>query len=128
MLKEMELITYNHDDLIKIWKTMIKVKWKKLDLHTCIIVRKLRLNKRGKHAGKKPKKSLITNRQGSISQNNLIIIEPRHSSNIHNNVKTTLVNIQSLKPKSNDVITYLSDAKLDLCILTETWLTEEDDS
>ena len=124
----MEPITYNHDDLINIWKTMIKVKWKKLDLDTCIIVRRLRLNKRGKCAGKKIKESLITNRQGSISQNNPIIIEPRHSSNIHNRVKAALVNIQSLKPKSNDLITYLSDAKLDLCILTETWLTEKDDS
>ena len=44
---EMELITYNHDNLISIWKTMIEAKWKKLDLDTCIIVRRLRLNKRG---------------------------------------------------------------------------------
>ena len=107
---------------------MIKVKLKKLDLDTCIIVRRLRLNKRGKRAGKKIKESLITNRQGSISQNNLIIIEPRHSSNIHNTVKADLVSTQSLKPKNNNLITYLSDAKLDLYILTETWLTEEDDS
>ena len=107
---------------------MIKAKWKKLDLDTCIIVRRLRLNKRGKCAGKKIKESLITNRQGSINQNNLTIIEPRYSHNIHNRVKAALVNIQSLKPKSNDLITYLNDAKLDLCILTETWLTEEDDS
>ena len=39
-----------------------------------------------------------------------------------------MVNIQSLKSKGNDLITYLSDTKLDLYILTETWLTEEDDS
>ena len=107
---------------------MIEVKWKKLDLDTCIIVRRLRLNKRGKHAGKKIKESLITNRQGSINQNKLTVIEPKQNHNIHNRVKVALVNIQSLKPKSNDLITYLSDAKLDLCMLTETWLTEDDDS
>ena len=50
---------------------MIKAKWKKLDLDTCIIVRRLRLNKRGRHAGKKIKESLITNGQGSTNQNNL---------------------------------------------------------
>ena len=121
-------ITYNRDDLINIRKTTIEVKWKKLELDTCIIIRRLRLNKRGKHAGKKIRESLITNRQGSINQNNLTVIEPKQNCNIHNRVKAALVNIQSLKSKGNDLITYLSDAKLDLCILTETWLREEDDS
>ena len=124
----MVLITYNHDDLLNIQKTMIKAKWKKLDQDTCIIVRRLRLNKRGRHAGKRIKKSSITNGQGSTNQNNLTITEPMHSCNIQNRLKAALVNIQSLKPKSNDLVAYLNDAKLDLCILTETWLREEDDS
>ena len=51
-----------------------------------------------------------------------------HSHNIQNRIKAALVNIQSLKHKSSDLVTYLNDAKLDLCILTETWLREEDDS
>ena len=51
-----------------------------------------------------------------------------HSHNIKNRLKAALVNIQSLKPKSNDLVTYPNDTKLDLCIITETWLREEDDS
>ena len=81
------LITYNHDDLLNIRKTMIKAKWKKLDLDTCIIVRRLRLNKRGRHAGKKIKESLISNGQGSTNQNNLTITEPMHSCNIQIDLK-----------------------------------------
>ena len=107
---------------------MITVKWKKWELDTCIIIRRLRLNKRGKCAGRKIRESLMTNKQGSINQNNLTVIEPKKNYNIHNRVKAALDNIQSLKSKGNDLITYFSDAKLDLCILTETWHTEEDDS
>ena len=99
---------------------MFETKWKKLDLNTCITVRRLRLNKRGRCAGKKIKEHSITNGQGSTNQNNLTIIEPMHSRNIQNRLKAALVNIQSLKPKSNDLVTYLNDTKPDLCILTET--------
>ena len=107
---------------------MFKAKWKKLDLNTCIIVRRLRLNKRGRQAGKKIKEHSITNGQGSTNQNNLTIIEPMHSHNIQNRLKVAVVNIQSIKSKSNDLITYLNDTKLDPCIPTEIWLREEDDS
>ena len=106
---------------------MFKAKRKKLDLNTCITVRRLRLNKRGRHAGKKIKEHSISNGQESTNQKNLTIIEPMHS-NIQNRLNGALVNIQSLKPKSSDMVTYLNDTKLDLCILTETWLREEDDS
>ena len=51
--------------------------------------------------------NLMTNRQGSINQNNLTVIEPKQNCNIHNRVKAALVNIQSLKSKGNDLITYL---------------------
>ena len=51
-----------------------------------------------------------------------------HSCNIQIRLKVALVNTQSIKSKSNDLVTYLNDTKLDLCILTETWLREEDDS
>ena len=107
---------------------MFEAKWKKLDLNTCITVRRLRLNKRGRHTGKKIKEHSITNGQGSTNQNNLTIIEPVHSHNIQNRLKAALFNIQSLNPKRNDLVTYLNDTKLDLCILTETWLREEDNS
>ena len=109
VLKEMVLRTYNHEDLINIRKTMIDVKWKNLELDTCIIIRRLRLNKRGRHAGKKIKESFITSRQGSINPNNLTVIESKQNCKIHNRIKAALVNIQSLKSKGNDLITYLSD-------------------
>ena len=67
VFKEMVLRTYNSEDLINIRKTMIDVKWKNLELDTCIIIRRLRLNKRGRHAGKKIKESFNTSRQGSIN-------------------------------------------------------------
>ena len=107
---------------------MIDVKWKNLQLDTCITIRRLRLNKRGRWAGKKIKDSFIRSRQGSINPNNLTVIESKQNCKIYNRIKVALVNIQSLKSKDNDLITYLSDTKLDLCILAETWLTQEDDS
>ena len=67
VFKEMVLRTYNHDDLINIRKHVIDVEWKNLELDTCIIIRRLRLNKRGRCAGKKIKESFITSRQGSIN-------------------------------------------------------------
>ena len=128
VFKEMVFRTYNCEDLVNIRKTMIDVKWKNLELDTCIIIRRLRLNKRGRQAGKKIKESFTTSRQGSINPNNLTVIESKQNCKIHNRIKVALVNIQSLKSMDNDLITYLSDDKLDLHILTETWLTQEDDS
>ena len=128
VVKEMVLRTYNREDLMNIRKTMIDVKWKNLELDTCITIRRLRLNKRGRRAGKKIKESFTTRKQGSINLNNLTVIESKQNCKIHNRIKVALVNIQSLKSKDNDLLTYLSDNKLDLCILTETWLTQEDDS
>ena len=128
VVKEMVLRTYNREDVMNIRKTMIDVKWKNLELDTCITIRRLRLNKRGRWAGKKIKESFTTSKQGSINLNNLTVIESKQNCKIHNRIKVALVNIQSLKSKDNDLLTYLSDNKLDLCILTETWLTQEDDS
>ena len=75
VVKEMVLRTYNREDLMNIRKTMLNVKWKNLELDTCITIRRLRLNKRGRWAGKKIKESFTTSKQGSINLNNLTVIE-----------------------------------------------------
>ena len=99
----MVLRTYNREDLMNIRKTMIDVKWKNLELDTCITIRRLWLNKRGRWAGKKIKESFTTSKQGSINLNNLTVIESKQNCKIHNRIKVALVNIQSLKSKDNDL-------------------------
>ena len=90
VFKEMVFRTYNQEDLINIRKTMAYVKWKNLELDTCIIIRRLRLNKRGRQAGRKVKDSFITSKQGSINPNNLTVIESMQNCQIHNRIKAAL--------------------------------------
>ena len=44
---------------------------------------------------------------------------------IANKLKVSTVNIQSIKSKDDDLLEYLLETKTDLCIVTETWLSDE---
>ena len=46
--------------------------------------------------------------------------------NISNKIKFVVANVQSLKPKEEEVLDYFVSANVDISILTETWLQTSD--
>ena len=99
-------------------------KWKQIDYDTCKIVHSLRLNRRGCTAGKDKTKARPT-------YDNLISIETssaiKQKIDIANKLKLSTVNIQSIKLKDDNLLGYLLESKTDLCIVTETWLSDENE-
>ena len=96
--------------------------WKQIDYDTCKTVSSLRLNRRGCRAGKNKIKS-------RPNYENLISIATRRVTeqkiDIANKLKLSTVNIQSIKSKDDDLFEYLVESKMDLCVVTETWLSDE---
>ena len=43
-------------------------------------------------------------------------------------ISASLLNARSLRNKSSDIYDYIVDSKLDLCAITETWLSVNDDA
>ena len=64
-----------------------------------------------------------------VDFNNLIniYIENKPKMNIANDLSIMLANVQSIKSKTELVIDYLLDNKVDIAILTETWLSDNDE-
>ena len=69
-----------------------------------------------------------TNSQ-QVDFNNLIniYIENRPKRDIANDLSLMLANVQSIKSKTELVMDYLLDSKVDVAILTETWLSDNDE-
>ena len=55
-----------------------------------------------------------------------IPLKPNSMVKIKNIFKITVCNIQSVKPKEDDLLTYLNTSHTDACILTQTWLRSTD--
>ena len=64
-----------------------------------------------------------------VDFNNLIniYIENKPQMNIANDLSLMLANVQSIKSKTELVLDYLLDNKVDIAILTETWLSDNDE-
>ena len=64
-----------------------------------------------------------------VDFNNLIniYIENKPKMNIANDLSLMLANVQSIKSKTELVMDYLLDNKVDIAILTETWLSDNDE-
>ena len=95
-------------------------RYKLLHPNACSMVRKLKLNRK--------KTSRGNNQVWSVNFNNLIKIKCTRSKHIHNistKVKLTTINIQSLKSKELTLIEHLGSNDADMCIVTETWLNED---
>ena len=98
---------------------------------TCKSIRSLRISKkkkekRGSKVGLKTKN---TERHRSVKLSNLIKI---YINNLLCNqagqktIKLSTINVQPFKNKDLILYQYICDNKSDLCILTETWLTDSD--
>ena len=59
----------------------------------------------------------------------LILVMLKYSAdktNISNKIKFVVANVQSLKPKEEEVLDYLVSVNVDISVLTETWLQTSD--
>ena len=105
---------------LAIRETLLKNRnWKQINYDTCKIISRLRLNGRGCRAGKNKLKSRPNN-------DNLTPVVTRRANeqkiDIANKLKLSTVNIQSIKSKDDDLLGYLLESKTDVCVVTETWL------
>ena len=94
--------------------------------------RKLRIQKRrngGKRGGLKMHYPIPAKKR-SININNIIQCIPKCLTScdkeLRKNLGLSLINIQSIKNKHTNLLDNLVENKTDICIVTETWLTEDD--
>ena len=128
-------IRYTRNQLYKIGKTFYITKVndttantiKSLGItQTLRTTRRDKKRKRGKGGGKKHVRPWDTN-QG-VHRNLLIPLERHHKTLWNPSIsKLMLTNIQSLKPKIGVIIHYILQDKLDICFITETWVSKNED-
>ena len=56
-----------------------------------------------------------------------LIVQSSKKSTLPTKLKLSTVNIQSIKSKDDDLLEYLLETKTDLCIVTKTWLNDENE-
>ena len=125
-------IEYNHNKLYSIVRKVGKdQRYKLIDRSACTRIKKLHLNQRGKRGGKRLKHHI--HRLGLIPEgmnsSNLIHIEMDTKQSMRGlklNLTLSLLNAQSIKNKELLLHGQLIHHDVDICILTETWLSEND--
>ena len=106
-------------------ETLLKNRnWKKIDYDTCKTVSSSRLNRRGCRAGKN-KMIARPNHDNLIPIVTRRVIEQK--IDIAKKLKLSTVNIQSIKSKDDYLFEYLLESKTDLCVMTKTWLSDENE-
>ena len=96
------------------------------------VIRKLRIQKGrswGKRGGLKRHNTILA-RKRSVNINNISQCKPNNLTNcdkeLKKNLGLTVINIWSIKNKHTDLLDHLVENKTDICIVTETWLNEDD--
>ena len=83
----------------------------------------------GKRGGVKLHQAILT-RKRSVNINNTIQCKVEGLINcdkeLRKNLGLTVINIQSIKSKDTNLLDHLVENKTDICIVTETWLNEDD--
>ena len=95
-------------------------------------IRKLKLQKRktrGKRGETKRHYSIPAEKR-LININNIIQCKPIGATScdreLRKNLGLSLINIRSIKNKHTNLLDNLVENKIDICIVTETWLTDDD--
>ena len=100
--------------------------YRKLSGETVKIVRNLRINKKKKR-GSKAGRSKMIDEQRTVNLSNLIRINsdelPRNGAN-QKTIKLNTINVQSVKNKDIILYEYIWGNKINLCLMTKTWLTD----
>ena len=97
--------------------------------HTCKSIRSLRINKKRKRGSKCGLKTKNIELFRSVNLSNLIKIDINnlpHNQADQKTIKLSTINVQSVKNKDLILHQDICENKTDLCILTETWLTDSD--
>ena len=93
----------------------------------CQSIRSLRINKRRKRGSKAGLKTKSTELCRSVNLSNLIkvyINSLPHNQADQKTIRLSIINVQSIKNKDLIPHHYICNNKIDLCILTDTWLTD----
>jgi hypothetical protein len=131
-IEDNSTIRYTRDELLKIWTNIqYDRRYRILDVNACLNIRELRINKkrkRGTRSGKHRRfrhQDLHTSR--NVNFNNIIPVCITKEVKQHNKYLTiTTINARSIKNKDVLIADYLQEIKTDICIVTETWLSEQD--
>ena len=101
---------------------------------TVNLIRRLRLQRRryrGNRGGVKVHHTLLE-RNRSVNINNIIQCKPNYLDSrdieLRKNLELTVVNIRSIKNKDSILLDHLVESKTDICMVTETWLNEDDNT
>ena len=72
----------------------------------------------------------ILARKRSVNSNNIIQCKAKGLINcdmeLRKNLRLTVINIQSIQNKDTNLLDHLVENKTGICIVTETWLNEDD--
>ena len=96
---------------------------------TCKSIRSLRINKRRKRGSKAGLKTKNTEPCSSVNLSNQIKVNINNlpcSQADQKTIRLSIINVQSIKNKDLILHHYICDNRMDLCILTEIWLTNSD--
>ena len=122
----MHKVQYDHDTLTSIGlRVQSDMRYKRLDAKLVCQIQNLRLNRRGTRGGKKQQTY-----HRSINTSNLIY--PQTNVAItqdydHGQQLLSVLNAQSIKNKEILIMDYIIKNRIEACIVTGTWLSDEDD-
>ena len=95
-------------------------------MDACVRIRALRINRRKTHRSKNKKPSSNDVEPRSVNHSSLTqinITSDRRVRKFTKELNIVLINSQSIKNKDELIAEYLINNNIDACILTETWLT-----
>ena len=127
-------MAYSRYVLLNIGKTVKEdPRYKIINGTTCVWIRRLSLNGRRTKGGKR---QTLCKQQRRIDQllrlaclANLLqcsTVKPCESIKHSENLKICTINIQSIKSKEQPLLDYIYESDIDICILTESWLNDND--
>ena len=102
---------------------------RQLDSEIVLTTRKLQINKKRKRGqrGEIQRRLREQEKARTVNRSNLTVIVPEDHTKPTNKLRITLSNIRSIKNKEELVMDYLASSNSDLAIITETWLTDNEE-
>ena len=101
----------------------------RLSPETCLNVKRYGLHWRGKHGGVRLRSHLEILRPSESNHNNLIHVEIDNViilKQLERNITISVFNAQSIRNKEALILDHLLQHKVDLAVVTETWLMGTD--
>ena len=71
----------------------------------------------------KHNRKAVKSPRGVNCQNLLNVIQPKHFVKANTRIHADYLNARSVNNKTSDITNFVSDHKLDICIISEAWLS-----